>query len=249
MQYINNVPVASGEITIVTSDHAKATMIHASRLAYDSRKLGLDTLIINCGLSHKKFGEHLWDSFGEEIYEGTRLLVHTSPLGDLIGDQDALNNIVQQAKIKSIILCGWEFASTTRRRKERLISYLRELMTTYGVSVIIYCHTAVAPVAGKVDRGGIGKLGLLANAVCEIDSSEMLETVVKRPDPIITTQDEDYAAGRSVNLLLNKINELAGDGQKILHHYEKPVIPPKPKQIYRGSFDDVEDDSGVMVPA
>jgi hypothetical protein len=250
MHYINNVPVVSGEITIVTSDHAKATMIHASRLAYDSKKIGLDTLIINCGMSDKRFHDHVIETFGLEAYKGpTKMMIHTSPLGDLIGDQDAINNVIEQTKVASIILCGWEFASTTRRRKERLISFLRYLMATYGISVIIYCHTAVAPIAGKVDRGGIGKLGLLAYAVCEIDSSEMLESIVKRPDPIILTKNEDAEATRSVNLLLNKINEIAGEGQKILHHYEKPIIQTKPSRIYRGSLDDVEGDSGVLVPA
>ncbi|HET9136117.1 MAG TPA: hypothetical protein VFO76_05715 [Candidatus Kapabacteria bacterium] len=252
MQYINNVPLASGEITIVTSDHAKATMIHASRLAFDAKKLGLDTLIINCGMSDKRFRDHIAETYGEEGYLGpTRILMHTSPLGDLIGDQDCLNNLIDQAKIKSVILCGWEFASTTRRRKERLISYLRALMTDYNISVTIYCHTAIAPVAGKVDRGGIGKLGLLAYAVCEIDSSEMLETTVKHPEMIITTKEEDDEATRSVNLLLNKINEIAGDGQKILHSYEAPgrgrTSMLKERRPYT-SFDD-EEDGGVLVPA
>jgi len=245
MNYINNVPIASGEITIVTSDHAEATMRHSAQLAFDAKKNGLNVLLVNCGMSDKRFRTHVHDTFGKEIYHGTRMIIHTSSCGDLIGERDAIDNIVDQARIGAIILCGWEFASCTRRRKERLICYLRELMANDGVSVTIYCHTANAPVAGKLDKGGIGKLGLLAWQVCEINSSELLEPILKRPDPVIATPGEMREAEQSVQMLLNKVNELAGDGQKILRSHEAPPRMTAPKQKERPSYTSFDDEEGI----
>ena len=77
----------------------------------------------------------------------------------------------------------------------------------------------------------------------------MMDPVLKRPDPLIAGNDEVHEATRSVHLLLNKVNELAGDGEKILRSYEAPSAPIKSKQTYKGSLDDEEGDSGILVPA
>jgi hypothetical protein len=244
--YINNIPVLNGELTVVTSDHATATMRHASQLAFDAKGLGLNVLIINCGMSDKRFRGHIHEKFGEQVYHANRMVIHTSVCGDLVGERDALDNIIYQANISTIILCGWEFASSTPRRKERLMFYLRELMANNNVSVTVYCHTAIAPVAGKIDRGGIGKLSLMAFQICEVDSSKQLEPILQRPKAIVATGQDIDEATESVRLLLNKVNALAGDGQKILLPHEAPKKQSPPPPIYRGSLDD-EEVGGVPV--
>jgi hypothetical protein len=210
----------------------------------------MNVLVINCGMSDKRFRGHFLDQFGTELYKGNGVIIHTSSCGDLIGERDAIDNIISQARIGAIILCGWEFSSSTRRRKERLMFYLRELMTKDDLSVTIYCHTAIAPVAGMVDRGGVGKLCLLAHAVCEIDSAMKLEPILKRPNTLVADNSELRAAEDSVQQLLNKVNELQGDGQKILRSYEAPQKKQPSKHKERPSytsFDDEEGESGELV--
>jgi hypothetical protein len=63
-QYVNNVPFLDGELTIVTSDHAEASMRHSSRLANSFRKAGLNVLVINCGMSDRRFRSHYYDAYG-----------------------------------------------------------------------------------------------------------------------------------------------------------------------------------------
>jgi hypothetical protein len=212
--YVNSVPICHGEITVVTSDSADDTVVHATRLGLNTQKAGVPTLIVNTGMSRKRFTEHFHAQNVD--YKHPRLLAHTSIRGDLVSEGEEIRQIIVEANIGIIVIAGWEWASSNYRRKQRLIFFLREMMDLYNVAVIIYSHTTTSPEAGKKDYGGIGNLGLLVAFVVAIDTSERLEDVIKKPTPMTYGSAEEYAeAERSAQVLINKINELGSGSEAV----------------------------------
>ena len=212
-QYINNVPFLPGELTLVKSDHAEATLMHSARLSNSFRKAGLNVLTINCGMSDRRFRSHYYDTYGEDTFTRPMIVLKSSECGDLIGERESIDQIVQEGKIGAIILAGWEFASSTRKRRDRLFFYLCELMKQ-GITIIVYTQTTGNPVAGKMQV--LGKISARAMQVVEIDTSKMLEDVVKKP-PVLVWEStaEMLRAEEGVQQLLKNINTLAPPGQGI----------------------------------
>jgi hypothetical protein len=198
--YINSIPFRHGEITVVTSDHAEATMQHSARLANSVKETGLNVLAINCGMSDRRFREHFYQAHGREAFKEPRCIIKSSVCGNLIGEREAIDQIVDEAKIAVVIISGWEFASSTSRRRQRLLFYLRELMERENVAIIIYSHIANDPVAGMIDHGGLGKLSLLAYAIAEIDSSKILDDEIRKPAPLVATMAELREMGADIGI-------------------------------------------------
>jgi hypothetical protein len=210
-QYVNNVPFLDGELTIVTSDHAEASMRHSSRLANSFRKAGLNVLVINCGMSDRRFRSHYYDAYGEDTYTRPMVVLKTSRMGNVIGDREGFDQIIREGKIGVVILVGWEFASSTTRRRNRLFYYLQELMEAFKLPVIVYSQTAGTPIAGMM--GPLGKLGAAAFEIVQIDTSSVLEEAVKKPPVLVwESQDEMQKAEEGVQQLLMNINQLAPPG-------------------------------------
>jgi len=210
--YINSIPLRHGEVTVVTSGNAVRTMQHCTRLASDAQKTGLPVLLVNCGMSDARFKEYYYEHY-DPCVKKPELVLKSSVRGNLIGEREAIDQIVEEANIKVIVIAGWEWASSSWRRKQRLLFYLRELMEEKNIVVVIYSHVSNAPVAGEIDHGGLGKLSLLAMFIVEIEASEELEEVVPKPLPIVVqTVEELQAAERSAQLLARKINNL-GEGK------------------------------------
>ncbi|MDP4236205.1 MAG: hypothetical protein Q8919_07160 [Bacteroidota bacterium] len=207
---MNNIPFLPGELTIVTSDHAEATMQHSARLADSFCKAGLNVLVINCGMSDRRFRSHYHDTYGEDTYAKPVVILKTSLLGNVAGDREAIDQLVREAKIGVLILAGWEFASANIRRRNRLFFYLRELMAERDIAVIVYSQTMNNPVAGKM--GALGKLAAAAMEVVKIDSSKVLESAVKKL-PVIAwdSPDEMHTIEQGVQRLVRDINELPGE--------------------------------------
>src|SRR2546421_11656697 len=55
--YVLNIPLTHGEVSVVMSDHAEKTLQHSAKLASSIHKSGLGVLLINCGVSDKRFRE------------------------------------------------------------------------------------------------------------------------------------------------------------------------------------------------
>jgi hypothetical protein len=210
--YINHVPFLQGEITVITSDHAEATMKHSARLAHSIKNVGLNVLAINCGMSDRRFREHYYEAHGKESFKEPRCIIKSSVCGNLIGEREAIDQIVAEAGIAIVVITGWEFASSNYRRRERLMCYLRDLMEREDVSVIIYSHIANEPVAGMIDHGGLGKLSLLAYAIAEIDSTQILEEKITKPPVLVATAAELREMEMSAQLFINEMKELQEDG-------------------------------------
>ena len=159
-------------------------------------------------MSDKRFKEYFYDHH-DITGKKNRLVLHSSVRGDLIGEREAIDQIVTETAASVIIIAGWEWTSSSWRRKQRLLFYLRELMEDRDVAIIIYSHTANAPVAGEIDHGGIGKLSLLAMFIIELNTAEELEKQVPQaPAVCYETYEEYLEAERSAQLMINKINGL-----------------------------------------
>ncbi len=217
--YVNNVPLAHGRVTVVMSDNGDKVMAHSCKLAGSIKTAGIGVLLINCGMSDRSFREHAGDledfrTFPHHLVEPDskpQLVIHTSIRGDLVCERDAIDQLVQNLRIGTVIIAGWEWASASWRRKEALLFYLRELMAEKDCAVVVYSQAVTKPVKGTFDRGGIGKLAMMAGFIIRDDASETLERLKPLPPPMVVSAEEWAAAERSAQLLANKINELQGE--------------------------------------
>jgi hypothetical protein len=207
--YVNNIPLAHGEISIVLSDHAEKVMRHSCALGQSLKKTGINTLLINCGMSNKRFRSHA--GYPEDGNAKTHLLIRSSVKGDLIAEKDSLDQIISECKIGVIIIAGWEWASSSFRRKQRLLFYLRELMDQQDIAVVIYTQIATDPVAGKYDKNGLGKVAQLAVAIVRDETSiELEKSVPKAPPAVYNSEEELREAERSAQLMISKVKGLGG---------------------------------------
>lgn len=217
--HVNSVPLAHGELSVVLSESAEDMLTHSTKLASDIRKLGVNTLLINCGVSERRFNEHVmpltstsdWFPDYKKDENEVKLVPFSTCRGDLVGESDTITQVVNSARVGVVIIMGWEWTSSTWRRKERLYYYLRELMHTQDVAVIVYSQATTEPVVGKYDRGGIGKLGNMCVAIIKDTTSTELEKVAPRPAPLVVSPKEWAEATRSAQLLINKVNGLEGE--------------------------------------
>lgn len=185
-------------------------MRHSCELASAIKKVGVSTLLINCGMSDRRFREHA--GYPEEGNPKAHYIIRSSIRGDLIGERIEIDQLLSECKIGVIIIAGWEWASASWRRKEKLLFYLREIMAERDVAIIIYSQTATKPIVGKYNRGGVGKVAMLALAIVRDEMSTELEKAVPKPPPlVINSAQEHKAAERSAQLLINKINEIQAE--------------------------------------
>ena len=216
--YVNSVPLAHGELSVVLSESAENMLAHSTKLASDMRNLGVSTLLVNCGVSSNRFNEHVmpvtttndWFPDYKENENERKLVPYSSGRGDLIGDSDTITQIVSSARVGVVIIMGWEWTSSSWRKRERLYYYLRQLMEEHNVAVIVYSQARTEPTVGIYDRGGIGKLGMMCVAIIKDETSTELEKVAPRPKPMVVTPKEWAEAQRSAQLLVNKVNGLEG---------------------------------------
>ncbi len=216
--HVNSVPLAHGEVSVVLSESAENMLAHSTKLASDIRTLGVSTLIVNCGVSKGRFNEYIQPYMQTSDYfyqrqdeKEVKLASLSTCRGDLINEGDTITQIVGQAHIGVVIIMGWEWASSTWRRRERLFYYLRELMENHNVAVIVYSQARTEPTVGVYDRGGIGKLGMMCVAITKDTTTAEVEKVVPRPKPIAMTAKDWAEATRSAQLLINKTNGLEGE--------------------------------------
>jgi hypothetical protein len=219
--YLKNIPIAHGEISVVLANDAEQLMKHSCELAESIKQTGIGVLIINCGMSDSRFRNHAEtattalndEPFKKMPYsinstDKKQALIHSSVCGDLVGEIDMIGSLIFQTCTGVVILAGWEWTSSSYRRKERLLYAIRKLMKEMDVAFIIYSQTVTTPDIGKYDRGGLGKLAMLAISIIRIDAASVLETAAPKPPPFVVTPEEWKKAEESAQLLKNKINDL-----------------------------------------
>ena len=212
--YINNIPLSHGEVTVIMSKNAAVMSKHAWELAAGIQKVGMGVLLINCGMSKRKFNGFEETTLPRpntgKLKQGEQhLVVHSSVRGDLAGERDAIAQKVRECKVGVVIISGWEWTSSSYRRKQRLLYNLRELMDDEDVAIVIYSQARTEPEAGEYDRGGLGWLAMLADVIVRLEASEDLKKTVSKPPPlIVSSYAELEEAERSAQLMINKINGL-----------------------------------------
>jgi hypothetical protein len=219
--YLNNIPINHGEMTVITSGSAEDIMAHSARTAAGAQKAGMSVLLINCGMSKNRFMEHIIEH-NDVGLKHPCLIVKSSIRGELINEGEEIRQALGQEYIRVVILAGWEWASNSWRKKNRLLYFLREIMEDYGVTVIVYASKFHSPVAGEIDRGGLGDLPFFAMFVIALSFTEQLEKNVPKPPVLYMRSNEEFEAmERSAQLLLNKVNDLQGENEKIRGSWDK----------------------------
>ena len=233
--FVKNIPMAHGEVSVVLADNAEQLMQHSCRLAETIKQYGLGVLLINCGMSDRRFRKHALEATSCRTEQAVdlmgqyhamdavkpQIMLHSSVCGDLVGEADTIRGLVAQCPAQVVIVAGWEWTSSGYRRKERLLYALREMMEEKDVIVIIYSQAQTKPVLGRYDRGGIGKLAMLAISIVTITASDILEAASPKRKPLVASGSEWEEAERSAQLLANKINELPEVDPPSAHQEEK----------------------------
>src|SRR5690348_11056114 len=104
---IYNIPVTEGEVTIVRTLAAADVMKHSCRFAQASRKTGSGVLIVNTGLSKRRFKEAACEA-GIEVNQvrdtnamvspgKTPLIIQTSLAGELSSELSSIKTLCEEA--------------------------------------------------------------------------------------------------------------------------------------------------------
>lgn len=220
LSHINSVPVAQGEISVVLSDDAEDMMRHAADVALASQRAGAGVILINCGMSVRRFNTYMEPHKPKrDMYyyhpdarsKETKLVVYDSVVGNLVDDIESVGAMIYHADVGVIIIMGWEWTSSSSRRKERLLFALREMVTNRHVAVIVYSQATTNPEAGKADRGGLGRLSQLAIAITKQSEIAKIESEIPQMPMMVTkVENGNPKTCESAQLCDNKINELQG---------------------------------------
>ncbi len=203
--FCKNVPMRHGELTVMVGDRAEDSMIHSSKLGTALQRAGVGTLIINCGMSGRRFREH-FDAHHKETYTAPRLVLRNTYRGDLASEGESLYHFIRESGITVVVVVGWEWAADTYRRRQRLLRFFREIMEELEVAIVVYAHTNSEPVAGKLDHGGLGKLALLARYSGTVEAMEELSDVAPTAPPLVGRSEADLVnAEKSVDALVRNI--------------------------------------------
>ena len=220
---IKNIPVAYRELSVVINPNTDIAMRHSCTVASAIHTLGANVLLVNCGVSPQRFRSyapksttffHIDGEDGERVFTPNKKLPNAtsqmvtldSVRGNLAGQSVTIREIVEQCRIEVLIISGWEWSSSSWRRKERLLYFLRELMAELGVAVIVYAQTSTNPTVGENDKGGIGKLASLAFAITDLRGAELSSEIAPSIPPLVVSNQDWLVAERSARLLINKIN-------------------------------------------
>src|ERR1043165_3961059 len=174
------VPVTAGELTIVMADYAGDVMKHCCDVARSARDGGAGVLVINTRLSKRRFKEAATEAGIEVspvrdtnamISPGTvPLIIQTSLAGELSSQLGEIRHICEEAKIRIVVITGWEWTSSSYRRKEQLLFGIRGLLDELDIALVVYSQSPSRIECGKYARGGVGKLAMIAYDVLDIEA-------------------------------------------------------------------------------
>lgn len=196
----NYLNFADDEITIYCGTNAKtnceASLRQAEAIARTRKQT--KTLYINTFLSTRK------------IMAATRLampkteaniLFENVEIGELANAIWDIKRKIEDQKIKYVIINSWEFAHRSYTYKEQAIFALMGMINSLGITVLVYSQAKPAE-AGKIQRGGLGKLSALANEIVTLEieenstEKEILEVQIEKLSPK-KINELDYAHSES----------------------------------------------------
>lgn len=242
--HINNVPISQGELTVIVADTADDMLRHSSQLAADTYALGIGVAVINCGITRTRFNEYTEHitKYTDNSYfakkQKPRIVGYTCEVGNLINDEFALRSLRYHAMASIVIIVGWEWSSDSYSRKDKLLFMLRKLLDE-GTTIIIYTQTRTKPVPGRMDRGGIGKLGTLARSVTSIEAAVASHKSAPAETPVVATEEEMAKVEKEIQSIMNNINGLGDNPQKKLQgRPPNPLNDDKP-ETFRDDLEEV----------
>jgi hypothetical protein len=221
-----NVPLTSGEITLIVGRSAEDALRHSTTFArqFASIENAPTVMLVNCGISERRFNAHTEnipryrDRDSMPVHKRPPIMSYNSTRGDLISDMGAISGMMCHADAGVLIIIGWEWTSSNYTRRQRLIYFLRELLAD-GIAIIIYAQTETNPVAGKNDRGGVGRLSALAFAVIEIETVERTAESMPSEKPVFMDAAEEDRIEREIQLMSSNFNNLQGNPTKRYDRY------------------------------
>jgi hypothetical protein len=224
--FINNIPIETGEITVLMHEHAETITHHACQTAQVIRQHDLGVLVINCATSKRRF-ERTADCYitKESRNKRPHLYTVTMERGNLANEKGYIEDMIDGAGVNVIIISGWEWTSSSWRRKERLLYLLREWTERKNVAIVIYSQSRTEPTAGIYDRGGIGKLAMIAFAIQRIDAVEQTRNIPK-PPPLVFNEEDKAAAERGAQLLVDNLTSY-GESQRAANERSATILPAR----------------------
>jgi hypothetical protein len=233
---VKNIPITEGEITIVKAEDAAEIMEHSCGLAAEIRKEGVGVMVINTGLSPRRFKAAAIKSGIEcgEVRDSNTLvapgpapcIIHTAIAGDLASQVPDLTTVCKEAKIKIVIVTSWEWTSSNYRRKEQLLFALRQLVSGLDVALVVYSQSSTQTSKGRYDRGGTGKLAMLALEVLSLEaigSKEEQQTDLDAFKPVYVRKEKTVVraqlSAKEINRLQGKI--AGSDGASAEHRGQR----------------------------
>lgn len=242
-RHILNVPLEMGEVSVVLADNADEMLRHSAKFATDCSALGVGVMLINCGLSERRFNEHTEHikKYRDVDYMPKKkkeyLLAYNSTEGDLVGDSGTIRAMCTQANVSVVIIMGWEWTSSTYARKERLLYFIRQLLREHN-AVVVYSQAQTNPTPGKQDRAGLGKLAMLAYGIVNVEGSEEAAKMVPSPIPLVENKGDMEKMDKNIQLVMNKINGLEG---KSGENPPPPIPYEKPSEAHTYPLNDDDD--------
>jgi hypothetical protein len=220
--YFNGAATAAGEISVVMSKDAEQMLRHSAAVAADIQRKGIASVVINCGITERRFNEHFAPlatagsrNIRPENRKNVPLLRLSTRRGDLIDRVEYIREAIQARKATIVMILGWEWTSSTYRRSQDLLYALRDIAEANNAAVIVYTQRITKAEPGTYDRAGIGKLGMLAVAVSTVDDIEKREEMKAAVDETELSDEDERKAREGVTLLINKINNLQGENAAV----------------------------------
>jgi hypothetical protein len=201
----NHLNFTPGELTIYIGADARRNRDESLRQAgaICRDKQSGKVLYINTSFSTRKMAAASRKLITDSEAASGKMLYYQVPLGELSWSWYEIKEMVKQHDIEHIIINSWEYGHKNYKSKEEIIFKLMPLMNA-GVSLLIYSQAnPETAFAGKIQRGGLGKLSGLADQIFKFKEPE--EEAQK---PALTATKNTEAPKKNEKLDARKINEL-----------------------------------------
>lgn len=217
---IRNTEITEGELTILCGENAKSNCTESLMQAVEvsKRQKGKNVLYINTVFSKRKMFAAMRSVMSSHVPGSGEIALQNVTIGNLCNDLYRTRLLIAEKKISFVIINSWEFAHKNYSAKERALFDLMELVNSTGVTVLVYSQAKLAE-AGKIQRGGLGKLSGFADEVISLNETSH-QTRTPNPD----TRSEKLDALKINNLEYARSNSEVSSGGELVLPKEEEVF-------------------------
>ncbi|MEP7236017.1 MAG: hypothetical protein ABI778_12050 [Ignavibacteriota bacterium] len=167
-----NVQPKEEAITVFCGENARINTKVSLKLAIDSAKAGKgNVLYINTVFSTRKLYEIARDVSGK--VEHDNLHYRKVTMGDLQKYFGEFQELIEQENIKMLIINSWEFSNRDYGYREKALFQLKHYAEALGLQVLVYSQAKWTYETGKIARGGLGKLAVIADEIIDLNTDEI----------------------------------------------------------------------------